>query len=84
MASISIPRNLALPAHYHTEGTTSSAFGGAEKTAAPFDEDEGFAEFEFTDELNTTLPGAESAAGTILEEDATDTDSTPATTPRRA
>ncbi|KAK5675548.1 hypothetical protein LTR17_027768 [Elasticomyces elasticus] len=80
MASISIPSNLALPAHYHADGITSSAFGGAEKTAAPLDEDEGFAEFEFTDELNTTLPGAESAAGTILEEDVTDADSTFTTT----
>ncbi|KAK5740379.1 hypothetical protein LTR17_004642 [Elasticomyces elasticus] len=81
MASISIPSNLALPAHYHTDGTTSSAFGGAEKTAAPLDDDEGFADFEFSEELNFTLPGAESAAGTILEEDVTDSiDSTPATT----
>ncbi|KAK4963261.1 hypothetical protein LTR10_000889 [Elasticomyces elasticus] len=81
MAPRSIPTNLALSMSDHTDGTASSAFGGVEKTAAPFDEDEGFAEFEFTDELNTTLPGAESAAGTILEEDATDSaDSTPATT----
>ncbi|KAK3663117.1 hypothetical protein LTR22_006026 [Elasticomyces elasticus] len=49
-------------ASHHTDGTTSSAFGGAEKTAATLDDDEGFADFEFSEELNNTLPGAESAA----------------------
>ncbi|KAK4905661.1 hypothetical protein LTR49_025050, partial [Elasticomyces elasticus] len=63
-------------ASHHTDGTTSSAFGGAEKTAATLDDDEGFADFEFSEELNNTLPGAESAAGTILEADVTDADST--------
>ncbi|KAK3631768.1 hypothetical protein LTR56_016724 [Elasticomyces elasticus] len=59
-------------ASHHTDGTTSSAFGGAEKTAATLDDDEGFADFEFSEELNNTLPGAESAAGTILEADVTE------------
>ncbi|KAK4896987.1 hypothetical protein LTR27_005234 [Elasticomyces elasticus] len=72
-------RPATLPAHQHTDGTTSSAFGEAEKTAATLDDDEGFADFEFPEELNFTLSGAESAAGTILEADVTDADSTPAT-----